>query len=67
MVPGGTYRAFICVSCVCVPPLSCQLRNWAKLHDTVRCYVGPTKKGWCLLYGGGSIALEIWNVSVGEH
>lgn len=59
---------YLCVLCLCSSSfLPRQLRNWAKLHDTVRCYVGPTKKGWCLLYGGGSIALEIWNVSVGEH
>lgn len=59
---------YLCILCLCSSSfLPHQLRNWAKLPDTVRCYVGPTKKGWCLLYGGGSIALEIWNVSVGEH
>lgn len=44
-----------------------QLRNWAKLRYTVRCCMGTTKKAWCLLYGGGSVELEIWNVSVGGH
>lgn len=36
---------YLCIFCLCSSSfLPRQLRIWAKLHDTVRCYVGPTKK-----------------------
>lgn len=36
---------YLCILCLCSSSfLPRQLRIWAKLHDTVRCYVGPTKK-----------------------
>lgn len=51
------------VSVFLFPAVSAEELGKTSLHCQM--LHGPTKKGWCFLYGGGSIALEIWNVSVG--